>query len=136
VEGVAGLLLSAAIAIVVAGCAAANRCPAKDLGGWITGDREPAYVVQHYCAPQSERFVLQAGAGGPALAELDVPLARGEATMFGFECGSHQNARGDVIAVVRHHRDGFEVKRAWTIDLQHSKFVAVPPQAIVCEAIE
>jgi hypothetical protein len=57
--------------------------------------------------------------------------------MFGFECGSHQNKPGDAIAVVRHHRDGsFEVKRAWTIDLQHSKFVVVPSQAIVCEAIE
>jgi hypothetical protein len=129
----------------VTACASAPRCPGEDLGGWLTG-QDDAYGIQHSCTGGSERFLLQAIASrqpNGSVAEwtdpvaLDVPLARGERTMYGFECGSGPDTRGDAVAVVRDRRDGsFEVKRAWKIDAVNRAFVPVPPETVVCESIE
>lgn len=134
------------IALTLAGCATTPRCVAPDLGGWIVGEFGSPYGIHHSCAADTERFVLQKVARTSpdgtrveewaSLATFDVRLGRGESTMFGFACGSREGTRGDAIAVVRYHRDGsFTVKRAWTIDPENRKFLAVPPQTVVCEDI-
>jgi hypothetical protein len=120
-------------------------CPRADLGGWII-EHEQVYGVGHYCTEEAEQFVLQIVVkrrpdGGVAewarLATLRVDLRRDESTMFGFECGSQQGKRGDAIAVVRYQSDGsFDVRRAWIIDAQNQRFVAVPPESIRCESLE
>jgi hypothetical protein len=134
-----------ALALLLTSCSTSLPCPAEDLGGWIVDD-ESTYGVHHYCTSESERFVLRAVAkrrldGSVAewthLATLDIPLRRGERTMFGFECGSRPGRRGDAIAVVRYRRDGsFAVKRACLVHAHNRTFVAVPAHKIACESLE
>ena len=130
----------AALSLFLASCRpAALGCVAEDLGGWMV-DVESDHGVHHYCSGNSERFVLQVVTSRREdgrmpvwadLATLDVELRRGESTMAGFECG------GNGIAVGHYRRDGsFDVKRAWRVDVQNRRFVAVPPDSVVCESLE
>lgn len=135
-------LLALVIVILAAGCASSD-CPRTDLGGWVVDDR---YSVHHECAPGSEVFVLQqmlgrddAGrvTGWSSVKQLVVPLRRDESTMFGFECGSFEGGRGDVIAVVKSKAGGsFDVKRAWKVDVASLQFVRLDPRSAVCESLE
>lgn len=134
-----------ALALLLTSCSASRRCSGDDLGGWIVYD-EPTFGVHHYCVEGSERFVLQEverrrpdGSVGEwaHVATLDVRLRRHEETMFGFECGSNERKRGDVIAVVRYRRDGsFEVTRVWLLDPQTRTFIVVSAHRVMCESIE
>jgi hypothetical protein len=106
-------------------------------------DEASTVGVHQQCVSAENRFVLRSVvertpdgrvARWKDLDELTVLLRRGEALMYGFECGSAAGVRGDVIAVV--HEGNVEVLRAWRVDLIGRRFVPTSPGTVWCESLE